>query len=191
MIPPVPSLFTLFSHTILPNQGLPGQRRCRSRRVPRRLFRPGCRARRPAARHGRLLGKACLQPHAAMRGGRLRSRPARLARCRRGQGDGAGGSAHVRVLPALGLGSSKTLFCKTNVEFLIFLKKARQGWDNRTALGYFRSDWRQSACADWAPGRLPSGKCEPRPPSEQPVWIAFKGALPGATPFGLAAHLMQ
>ena len=94
VIPPVPSLFTLFSHAILSNQGLP-QRRCRSRRVPRRLFRPGCRAQRPAARHGRLLGKTCLQPHAAMRGGRLRSGPARLARCKRGQGDGAGGSAHV------------------------------------------------------------------------------------------------
>ena len=83
----------------------------------------------------------------------------------------------------------KLFFVKQMLNFLY--KKARQGWDNRTALGYFRSDWRQSACADWAPGRLPSGKCEPRPPSEQPVWIAFKGALSGATPFGLAAHLMQ
>ena len=49
------------------------------------------------------------------------------------------------------------------------------GWDNKTALGYFRSDWRQSKCADWNRAARPGFMCEPRKPEDQPVWLAFKG----------------
>jgi len=86
--------------------------------------------------------------------------------------------------PAANVGKETELAARPTCESY---RLSDSGWDNRTALGYFRSDWRQSACADWAPGRLPGGKCEPRPPSEQPVWVAFKGTLSGATPFGLGA----
>ena len=49
------------------------------------------------------------------------------------------------------------------------------GWDNKTALGYFRSDWRQSTCADWNRKARPGLECSPRSSDEQPTWLAFKG----------------
>ena len=49
------------------------------------------------------------------------------------------------------------------------------GWGNKTGLGYFRSDWRQSKCADWNRKARPDLKCEPRQNDDQPTWLAFKG----------------
>lgn len=49
------------------------------------------------------------------------------------------------------------------------------GWDNKTALGYFRSDWRQSKCADWNRKARPGLKCNSRASDDQPTWLAFKG----------------
>lgn len=49
------------------------------------------------------------------------------------------------------------------------------GWDNKTALGYFRSDWRQSKCADWNRKARPGLECDPRASDDQPTWLAFKG----------------
>jgi hypothetical protein len=49
-------------------------------------------------------------------------------------------------------------------------------WDNKTALGYFRSDWRQSKCSDWNRKAWPDAvNCKPRASDEQPTWLAFKG----------------
>jgi hypothetical protein len=48
------------------------------------------------------------------------------------------------------------------------------GWDNKTALGYFRSDWRQSKCADWNRAARPGFTCKPRSAQDQPVWLGFK-----------------
>jgi hypothetical protein len=49
------------------------------------------------------------------------------------------------------------------------------GWNNKTALGYFRSDWRQSKCADLNRKARPGLECEPRSSDDQPTWLAFKG----------------
>ena len=74
--------------------------------------------------------------------------------------------------PSPSLGSASDLDAQPTCKAYRF---SDSGWDNKTALGYFRSDWRQSKCADWNRVARPDLSCKPRSPVDQPVWLAFKG----------------